>query len=278
MCNLQIIIFIPTGLLDVDILGLLNCVASLILVLGFLNTVGNYFTVKLKHVHYKTLCQTPTYLSFCSLPDFVGGWNLARIALNDNFACLICFAVASHIHAVHMVQQNKVTHCCPLSAPRAHNHLCVYPKLGIYHTDVPFFGVFATLWEVTFSFVMSISLHGMTHLPLDICSWNLMWGLFENLSRNFKFDYNLTVTTGTLCNDPCTFVIYCWILQRMRNVLSKSCRENQNMSCSIMFLWKLCHLWGNVEKYGGARQTTDDTQNMQFCMPNNQGRNTDTHS
>ena len=115
---------------------------------------------------------------FCFLPDFVGCWNLARIALNDNFACLICFAVASHIYAVHMVQQNKVTHCCPLPASRAHNHLCVYPKLGIYHTDVPFLGVFATLWKVTVSFLMCICLHGMTHLPLNIIN------IISNLSND----------------------------------------------------------------------------------------------
>ena len=29
--------------------------------------------------------------------------------------------------------------------------------------------------------------------------------------------------------------------------------------CSVTFFWKLCHLWDNVEKYGGAR---DDADNM----------------
>jgi len=44
---------------------------------------------------------------------------LAHVALNDNLASLICCGVASHIYAAHMVQQNKVTHCCPVPALRA---------------------------------------------------------------------------------------------------------------------------------------------------------------
>jgi hypothetical protein len=45
----------------------------------------------------------------------------------------------------------------------------------------------------------------------------------------------------------------------MRNVLGKSCRENQNTFCSIIFFRKLFRLWDNVKKYGGARGATDVT-------------------
>jgi hypothetical protein len=48
-------------------------------------------------------------------------------------------------------------------------------------------------------------------------------------------------------------------LLRMRDVTDKSCRENQNtFLCSITFSRKSCRLWDNVEKYGTARQATDD--------------------
>jgi hypothetical protein len=46
-----------------------------------------------------------------------------------------------------------------------------------------------------------------------------IWGLFENVPR----------ITGTCPEDLCTFmIISLWIFLRTRNVLDKSCRENQN--------------------------------------------------
>jgi len=55
-----------------------------------------------------------------------------------------------------------------------------------------------------------------------------IWVFFENLSRKFKFHYNLTIITGTLHEDRYTFLIISRsILLRMRNVSDKSCRENQ---------------------------------------------------
>jgi hypothetical protein len=60
---------------------------------------------------------------------------------------------------------------------------------------------------------------------------------------------------GTLCEDVSTFMtISHWILIRVRNVSNKSHRENQNIhTYSITFFQKLWCLWGNIEKYGGAR-------------------------
>jgi hypothetical protein len=46
-------------------------------------------------------------------------------------------------------------------------------------------------------------------------------------------------------------VISRWILLTIRNVLDKSCRENQNTHfCSVAFLQKSFRLWDNVEKSG----------------------------
>jgi hypothetical protein len=49
------------------------------------------------------------------------------------------------------------------------------------------------------------------------------------------------------------------ILFGMGNLSDKSCRENQkHILCSITFFRKSRRLWDNVEKYGWARQATDD--------------------
>jgi hypothetical protein len=51
-----------------------------------------------------------------------------------------------------------------------------------------------------------------------------------------------------------------WILRITRNVSSKTYRENQHTHFMIsnFFFRKPCRLWDNVEKYGKAREATDD--------------------
>jgi hypothetical protein len=63
-----------------------------------------------------------------------------------------------------------------------------------------------------------------------------------------------------------TFVIISrWILLRMRNVSDKMCIEKKTrILVSITFVQKSCRLWDNVEKYGVAREATDD--NIIRCM------------
>jgi hypothetical protein len=54
----------------------------------------------------------------------------------------------------------------------------------------------------------------------------------------------------------------------MRNVSDKSCRENQNTHFMFNnFFPKSCRLCDNVEKYGTARQATDDNiiRRMRFA-------------
>ena len=50
----------------------------------------------------------------------------------------------------------------------------------------------------------------------------------KNLSKKFKFLYNLTGTTGTLHEDQYTIFIISRSVLRMRNVADGNCRENQN--------------------------------------------------
>jgi hypothetical protein len=81
-----------------------------------------------------------------------------------------------------------------------------------------------------------------------------VWVFFENLSRKFKFHSNRTRINGTLGEDQCTFMIISLsVLLKMRNVLNKSCRKNQNTHfCSIFFFFENCGvyeiMWKNIVK------------------------------
>jgi hypothetical protein len=54
------------------------------------------------------------------------------------------------------------------------------------------------------------------------------------------------------------FIVFNWILHRMRNEADEICRENQNTIYAQFFVVKSCHLWHNVAKCSRARQDTDD--------------------
>ena len=99
-----------------------------------------------------------------------------------------------------------------------------------------------------------------------------LWNSFGNLSRKLV----------TLHDDLCTFmIIYRWIALNTRNVSSKSCRGNQYTYFMIYIFFapqKSCHLWENVEKYGRARQATDDNvirrRKYTICLQDNYGKST----
>jgi len=87
-------------------------------------------------------------------------------------------------------------------------------------------GALAQYREATIGFVRSVCLsvrpQGTTPVPMDGLSRNFKSGYFsKNLSRKFKFQWNLTITS-TLHEDLFTFTIYRWIFLRMRNVSDKS--------------------------------------------------------
>ena len=95
-----------------------------------------------------------------------------------------------------------------------------------------------------------------------------VWVVFENLSRKFRFHYNLTRITGTLHADRYTFLtISRSVLLRMRNVSDKRCTENQNTFCVHFFFFrKSWCLWGSVEKYCRGGQATGGNMAHAHCM------------
>ena len=53
-------------------------------------------------------------------------------------------------------------------------------------------------------------------------------------------------------------MISCWILT-VRNISDKSCtKQNTQVLCLKPLFLKYCHLWGNLEKNGTARQATNE--------------------
>ena len=104
-----------------------------------------------------------------------------------------------------------------------------------------------------------------------------IWLLFENLSRQFKFNYNLTIKTGTLREDQYTFMMKSHsVLPRMKNVSDKSRRGNQNIRFMFSYLFffllrKSFHLWDNVEKCWRAGQATEYNMAQEHCVLDTQG-------
>ena len=81
----------------------------------------------------------------------------------------------------------------------------------------------------------------------------------------------------TVHEDVCTyFIVFHWILHRMRNVSDESCRENQNTHFTLKNSppppsRKLYRLWDNAKKYLRAPQVTDDNTAHAHCMLDTQG-------
>ena len=71
---------------------------------------------------------------------------------------------------------------------------------------------------------------GIEQLGSQWSNFHEIWypTIFPKLSRKFKFQQNLTQTTGTLHTVLWTFTISRWTLLRMRNASDKSCRQNQS--------------------------------------------------
>jgi hypothetical protein len=108
----------------------------------------------------------------------------------------------------------------------------------------------------------------------EIVYLNIFGKSVEKIQVSLKSDKN----NGTLHEGLCTFVIICrWILLRIRNVSDKSCRENRK---SHFMFNNSCRLWDNVEKYGIARQATDDNiiRRMRFACWITKATHTHTHT
>ena len=125
---------------------------------------------------------------------------------------------------------------------------------------------------------LSVRQHGTTRLPLDGFSWNLI--IFRKSVEKIQFSLKSDNNNGTLHEDLCTFMIISrWIIFRMRNVSCKTLEEiKTHILCSVTFVFKSCRLWDNMEKYGKARQTTDDIIIRRMRFTSRITKATNTHS
>jgi hypothetical protein len=89
----------------------------------------------------------------------------------------------------------------------------LWARIDLYiHTSMHVY----TRMSVRLSARNSLALAELIVMKFDI------WNFFHNLSRKFKFDYNLTRITGTSLEDVCTFMIVSpQICLTMRSVSDK---------------------------------------------------------
>ena len=78
-----------------------------------------------------------------------------------------------------------------------------------------------------------------------------VWVFLENLSREFKFNWNMTRIMGTFSQDLCTFIaVSCWVIFRVRNLSGKNCTENKNTHLTFKSFSENCVvyeiMWKNM--------------------------------
>jgi hypothetical protein len=133
-----------------------------------------------------------------------------------------------------------------------------------------FFGAFAKLRNATMSFVMSVSPHGRTRLPLDGISWNLIVEYFSKIYRENWSSIKILREKRVLYMKTCAHL---W--QHLAQIFLKWEMFQTNavqkikihILCLITVFPKSCRLWDNVEKCGRAGRATDDNiiQRMRFA-------------
>ena len=113
-------------------------------------------------------------------------------------------------------------------------HRKILLKVAEYFLHTVIIGTLANLPNVTINVNMFIVCRHRTILfPLDGFSLNLIFEGFSKIcGEKFKFYWNMTSITDVLHEDICTFII---MFLRMKNILNKTFRENQNTFCAENF-------------------------------------------
>jgi len=141
-------------------------------------------------------------------------------------------------------------------------------------------GAVAKLRRATIKFVTSDC------LPLSVCPsirrplgshWtdlikSNIWLCFEKSVENVQLSSKPPKKTRTLHEDQCTLMIprlaqfFLEWLTFWTKIVEKIKRH---IFVQYFFPWKSCRLWHNVEKYGTARQATDDNvAHVRFMLDN----------
>ena len=124
-----------------------------------------------------------------------------------------------------------------------------------------FLGAFLKFRKVSVSFVLSVqpSAWNSSALTERIFMKFSIWIFFQNLSRKFKFQSNLTEKWALYMK---TNVHFCSYLGHFLE---------WEMLCSITFFRQAWRVWNNVEKYCRARQATDENMAHAHCLVDAEG-------
>jgi hypothetical protein len=134
------------------------------------------------------------------------------------------------------------------------------------------------LRKATLRFVMSCHVCPSVHLSVRMEQLGSYWRdvheiwclrIFKKMCRENLILIKIWQSNGYFIS-RCMFVIYRWIILRMRNVSGKSCRRNQNTRFMLNDenhgVYEI--MW---ENYGRARQAADDSiirrRKYAICMP-----------
>ena len=144
-----------------------------------------------------------------------------------------------------------------------------HPTFSKFYILCLFLDAFAKLRKATISFFMSACLFvrpSVRPFALKksastgrIFMEFLIWVLFENISRKFKFHWNLTRIADTLQEGQYTFmIISCLVLLRIRNISDKTGTENQTciLYSTIFFSSKIVPFMRQCRKI--SYSLTDD--------------------
>jgi len=137
-----------------------------------------------------------------------------------------------------------------------------------------FLGAFAKLWKATISFVMSVSPHGTTRLPLDGFSWNLIIGDFSKIchenSSFIKIGPELRVIYRKINVHILSFLAHFFL--EWETFRSKVVEKlEMHILCPATFFLRSCSLWDNVEEFCRVGQATGGNMARAHCMLTTQG-------
>ena len=124
-----------------------------------------------------------------------------------------------------------------------------------------------------FHVCLSLSLSvRMEQLGCHVTDFHEIWYL--SISRTYAEKIQILLksdkSNGTLHEGVFTFVYLAEVFLEWEVLQIKVVEKTKtHILCSVTFCRKSCHLWNNVEKYGGARQAKDDNTSHALCMLSN---------
>jgi hypothetical protein len=84
-------------------------------------------------------------------------------------------------------------------------------------------------------------------------------GIFRKYAKKIQVSIKSDKNNGHFTRRPCTFIITCWVLLRMRYISDRVIEKiKTHILCSITAFPKSCRWRDYVEKYFRAIQDTDD--------------------